>query len=206
MRPTAGPSVPSPRRRGRRVAALLGAGLILASCASPMSRNGDFAERELARREAQVQRGLAGERDLSAEADVSALACRLLPDRCRALRLYVVDSEVPQARAYGNGMLLVHGALFTHLDDEAELAFALGHELAHLALGHFQPGRSASGRSGSRQSAALEQDADAWATRRLAALGYRQDAGLTLLTRLAREGHLGEEVAQRRLRALRDAQ
>lgn len=176
-----------------RATAWLAALCVLGACAGPAPRSAGFVEGELSRREAQIQRGLAGARDPAAERDLHALACRLLPSHCADLRLYVVDSERTQARAYGNGMLLVHGALFAQLDDEAELAFALGHELAHLALGHFQAARTP----------ALEPEADAWATRRLASLGYRQDAGSTLLTRLGESGHLQADVAQRRVEALR---
>lgn len=174
-----------------RGAALLAALALLAACASAGDSRG-YAERELAHREDQVRRGLAGARDPGAERDLHALACRLLPERCAQVRVYVVDSDTVQARAWPNGMLLVHGALFDHLDDEAELAFALGHELAHLALGHFQAGRSA----------ALETAADAWASGRLVALGYRRNAGITLLTRLATTPYLGTGIAQARIEAL----
>src|SRR5690606_7052432 len=164
---------------------------LLAACTATAGRGG-YAERELAHREEQVRRGLAGARDPGAERDLHALACRLLPERCDHLRVYVVASDAVQARAWPNGMLLVHGGLFPHLDDEAELAFALGHELAHLALGHFQATRDPT----------LETEADAWASARLAALGYREDAGSTLLTRLAGTPHLDARVARERIEAL----
>lgn len=167
---------------------------LLAACAAPGPRD-HYAERELVRREDQLRRGLAGARDPRAERELQALACRLLPERCSGVRVYVVDSEKVQARAWPNGMLLVHGGLFAQLDDEAELAFALGHELAHLALGHFQGERIA----------ALELAADAWAAERLVQLGYRDDAGSTLLGRLAKSPYLGAGVAEQRIQALRDA-
>lgn len=168
--------------------------MLLVACAAPRPR-GDYAERELAHREDQVRRGLAGARDPRAERDLQALACRLLPERCGSVRVYVVDSDRVQARAWPNGMLLVHGGLFAQLEDEAELAFALGHELAHLALGHFQAARSPR----------LETEADAWASSRLLQLGYREDAAATLLRRLAATPYLDAEVAKQRLEALRQS-
>ena len=157
-----------------------------------MEPSAAFVHRQLQHREAQVARGLAGARDPAAERSLHTLACRLAPEQCDGLRVYVVDAAGPKARAWRNGMLLVHGALFEHLDDEAELAFALGHELAHLALRHWDRPRDAG----------LELEADRWARDRLAALGYRSDAGLTLLRRLAAAGAPPPAQAQARIRAL----
>lgn len=179
------------RGRNGPAAALAVALALLAGCATPGDSR-DYAARELAHREDQVRRGLAGSRDLQAERRLHLLACRLLPEQCTGVRVYVVDSPGVQARAWPNGMLLVHGALFAHLHDESELAFALGHELAHLALGHFQ----------ARRTAALEVEADAWASSRLSVLGYRDDAGRTLLSRLATTPHLDAGAARVRIEAL----
>lgn len=167
--------------------------LLLAACAAtPVEPPAGFVDRQLQHREAQVARGLAGARDPAAERTLHALACRIAPAQCAGLRVYVVDATGPKARAWRNGMLLVHGALFEHLDDEAELAFTLAHELAHLALLHWERPRDAS----------LELEADRWARERLDALGYRTDAGLTLLRRLAASGDGPAPQAQARIRAL----
>lgn len=166
---------------------------MLAGCAGGAGPG--FAAASLAHRERQLQDGTAGARDLRAEAELHALACRIAPDRCRSLRVYVVDLPRPQARAWSNGMLLVHGGLFEQLDDTAELAFVLAHELAHLVLGHFDAERRPDG------VAALELAADRWAVERLSALGWRMDAAETLLRRLSATA----PSAAARLAALRPA-
>jgi predicted Zn-dependent protease len=167
--------------------------LLLAACAAtPVGPPDRFVDRQLQHREAQVARGLAGARDPTAERSLQRLACRIAPGQCDGLRVYVVDAAEPKARAWRNGMLLVHGALFDHLDDEAELAFALAHELAHLALLHWERARDGN----------LEVEADRWAQDRLDALGYRSDAGLTLLRRLAAAGDRPPPLGAARIRAL----
>jgi len=202
-------------RAGRPLAALCC--LLLAACAAgtpPLA--GGYVPRQLQHREQQVQRGLAGRRDAQAERELGALACRILgaaggstscngggddaaichPATCVQVRVYVVDSPRAQAQAFANGMLLVHGGLFGQLDDAAELAFALAHEIAHLELGHFARARTA----------ALELQADAWPSARLPQLGYRAGAGATLLRRLAARAVDGARAADpllaERLRAL----
>lgn len=48
----------------------------------------------------------------------------------------VVDSGEANAWALPGGKIAVHRALLTELDDEAELAAVLGHEIVHAAAGH----------------------------------------------------------------------
>jgi predicted Zn-dependent protease len=48
----------------------------------------------------------------------------------------VVDSDEANAWALPGGKIAVHRALLTELDDEAELAAVLGHEIVHAAAGH----------------------------------------------------------------------
>lgn len=48
----------------------------------------------------------------------------------------VINSAVPNAWALPGGKLAVNRGLLVHLDDEAELAAVLGHEIVHAAAGH----------------------------------------------------------------------
>ena len=48
----------------------------------------------------------------------------------------VLNSGVPNAWALPGGKLAINRGLLIHLDDEAELAAVLGHEIVHAAAGH----------------------------------------------------------------------
>lgn len=51
-------------------------------------------------------------------------------------QFYVVDDPTVNAGAFANGLVLVHSGLFEVLEDEAQLAFILGHEIAHATQKH----------------------------------------------------------------------
>lgn len=80
------------------------------------------------------------------------------------------------------GAVLVWTDLLLRVADDDELAFLLAHELGHASLGHVA---TASGAGA--PDPALEREADQWARDRVVAMGYRDDAGITLLEALATE-------------------
>lgn len=49
---------------------------------------------------------------------------------------HLVENKVPNASAYPNGVVIVHTGLFMALEDEAQLVFVLGHEIAHATQEH----------------------------------------------------------------------
>jgi beta-barrel assembly-enhancing protease len=51
-------------------------------------------------------------------------------------RFYVIDNEIPNAFAYPNGMVFIHTGLLKLIDNEAQLALVLGHEVAHVLYEH----------------------------------------------------------------------
>ena len=59
-----------------------------------------------------------------------------LPEGVPAPRSHVVKHTLQQATAWPNGSILVTTALLASLDNEAQLAALLGHELAHFLLRH----------------------------------------------------------------------
>jgi len=87
------------------------------------------------------------------------------------------------------GAVLLWIDLLLRVVDDDELSFVLAHELGHAALGHAATTVGA-GAAGSL----LEQQADRWARDRIVAMGFRRDAGITLLRALAEE--LGEDPAR----------
>ncbi|MBO4656023.1 MAG: M48 family metallopeptidase [Bacteroidales bacterium] len=52
------------------------------------------------------------------------------------LRFYIVKSPVVNAYALKNGIILVNEGLLAQVSNEAELAFVIGHEIAHYAEQH----------------------------------------------------------------------
>ncbi len=53
-----------------------------------------------------------------------------------ALRCYLLVESSPDAFALSNGMVFLHTGLISRLENEAQLAFVLAHEMAHIRLGH----------------------------------------------------------------------
>ena len=51
-------------------------------------------------------------------------------------RFYILDEPAPNAHAMGAGYVFVTRGLLALIDDEAELAAAIGHELGHISLHH----------------------------------------------------------------------
>ncbi|HEX6852073.1 MAG TPA: M48 family metallopeptidase [Candidatus Polarisedimenticolaceae bacterium] len=122
-----------------------------------------------------------------------------------AVRVVVVDTDVHRALALPSGTLLLSAGALAFLEDEAELAFVLGHELAHAASGDAavrlsRLGFRASGSGGDRNGEAWadaasdlgslgygrhrERDADARAVLGMLALGYDALAASRYLERL----------------------
>jgi hypothetical protein len=122
-----------------------------------------------------------------------------------AVRVVVVDSAVHRTLALPSGTLLLSAGALAFLEDEAELAFVLGHELAHAASGDAavrlsRLGFRASGSGGDRNGDAWadaasdlgalgygrhrERDADARAVLGMLALGYDALAADRYLDRL----------------------
>lgn len=69
--------------------------------------------------------------DPALEAYVKEVSCRVAPEFCSELRLYVMDRPIFNATAAANGYIEVWSGLMLAASNEAELAFVLGHEIAH---------------------------------------------------------------------------
>lgn len=176
--------------------------LLLAACAAPEPRNGPdaFARHALAKREQALAASSERRRDPQREAQLRRLLCEADAERCGTLRLYLLERASPVVDLSEDGVLRVFLPVFRYLADEDELAFVLAHELAHLALGHFDAMR----RPG-WDAIDAEIKADAWARLRLAENGRDDCAGARLLPRLAPARELKpaeREALARRLEAM----
>lgn len=83
--------------------------------------------------------------DIELQGYVNKVGYRVLPSRLKKkqaeqgpvyYRFYVIDDPVPNAFAFPNGMIFVHTGLLEIMENEAQLAVVLGHEIAHVTHEH----------------------------------------------------------------------
>ncbi len=136
-------------------------------------------------------------------------------------RFYVLDQPVANAHAISSGYVFVTRGLLALMDDEAELAAAMGHELGHIVRKHaaqreqarkgvldsavdaaLKSGSMSVGRSVAREgllqlrrySRDQELEADQVGLGYITRAGYRGDAMVTLIGKLRRQSRLEDEL------------
>jgi predicted Zn-dependent protease len=86
--------------------------------------------------------------DAALNAYVRGVVCRIAPEYCNDLRLYVVQVPEFNASMAPNGFMVVLTGLLLRCRDEAQLAFVLAHEVSHYQRRHtLQRWRTARGAS-----------------------------------------------------------
>jgi Putative Zn-dependent protease, contains TPR repeats len=75
-------------------------------------------------------------RDPALNAYVKGVVCKLVPDRCVAVRIYILDVPYFNASMFPNGAMQVWTGLLTRIHSEAQLGFVLGHEISHYTHRH----------------------------------------------------------------------
>jgi predicted Zn-dependent protease len=75
-------------------------------------------------------------RDAELEAYLSGLLCKIGPDYCAATRVYVMRQPEFNASMAPNGMMVVWSGLLIRVQNEAQLAAVLGHEIGHYQRRH----------------------------------------------------------------------
>ena len=74
--------------------------------------------------------------DPALNAYLRRIVCRLAPDYCDDLRIYVVRTPHFNATMAPNGVMQVWTGLLLRCQNEAQLAYILGHEIAHYRRRH----------------------------------------------------------------------
>jgi predicted Zn-dependent protease len=74
--------------------------------------------------------------DAAVRAYLRDILCRLATDHCTDIRLYVVQTPHFNASMAPNGVMQVWTGLILRADNEAQLAYVLGHELGHYLRRH----------------------------------------------------------------------
>jgi predicted Zn-dependent protease len=75
-------------------------------------------------------------RDPALNKYVSGIACRLAGDHCPGMRVYLVRTPYFNASMAPNGMMQVWSGLLLRMQNEAQLAAVLGHEIGHYLQRH----------------------------------------------------------------------
>jgi hypothetical protein len=75
-------------------------------------------------------------RDEGVDRYLRGVLCRLAPDHCAGVRLYVVQTPHFNATMAPNGLLQVWTGLLLRAENEAQLAYVLGHEIGHYLRRH----------------------------------------------------------------------
>ena len=75
-------------------------------------------------------------RDPALNAYVRGIVCKLEPERCDAIRIYILDVPYFQAMMAPNGSMQIWTGLLLRAHSEAQLAFVLGHEISHYTHRH----------------------------------------------------------------------
>jgi predicted Zn-dependent protease len=136
-------------------------------------------------------------------------------------RFYVLDQPIANAHAMSSGYVFVTRGLLALIDDEAELAAAMGHELGHIVQKHavqreqarrgvlesavdaaLKSGSLSVGRSVAREglvqlrrySRDQELEADRVGVGYVTRAGYRGDAMVTLIEKLRRQARLEDQL------------
>ncbi|MFZ6644082.1 M48 family metalloprotease [Undibacterium sp. TJN25] len=88
------------------------------------------------REEAKLRRSPFSIRDQELHNYILEIICRLAGDHCPDIRVYLVRNRYFNASMAPNGMMQVWSGLMLRVDNEAQLAAVLGHEIGHYLQRH----------------------------------------------------------------------
>jgi beta-barrel assembly-enhancing protease len=88
------------------------------------------------RHEARLRRSPFALRAEKLQAYVQGIACRLAGEHCPDMRVHLVRTPLFNASMAPNGMMQVWSGLPLRVDNEAQLAAVLGHEIGHYLQRH----------------------------------------------------------------------
>lgn len=86
---------------------------------------------QMAKAEDDIRNSPALIRDANLNTYVRDVVCRVAPAICPSLRVYILERESENLIALPNGALVIWSGTLLRMDDEAEFAHLLGHEIAH---------------------------------------------------------------------------
>ena len=75
-------------------------------------------------------------RDPGLNAYVRTIVCRLVPEQCDDIRIYLIETPFFNASMAPNGVMQVWTGLLLRAENEDQLAYVLGHEIGHYQRRH----------------------------------------------------------------------
>jgi membrane-associated protease RseP (regulator of RpoE activity) len=121
---------------------------------------------------------------VDAERDGQALTVTLTGKLACTASVFLIEHKSVNATTFGS-RIEVHSALEALLDDEAELAFIISHELAHVILEHTGPGKEAQVKDHAVRQR-IEVEADTLGVLLMARAGYEPAAAALANAHMAR--------------------
>lgn len=134
---------------------------------------------EAALREAQ----LSGALHLTVERQGSVATADLVAEPACAVDVVLIRKTAANASTFGR-RVEVYTGLLQLLDSDDELAFVVGHEMAHAVLDHTGPGKEALARASATRSI-MEREADTLGVRMAVRAGFAPDAAARAAAKLA---------------------
>lgn len=119
----------------------------------------------------------------------------------RTIKIVIEDSDKPDAYLHPMGGIILTKGLLDSIENDAEMAFIIGHEVGHIAMGHYN-GSSPLGIAGD-SCVGKEIEADGYSLKVIEAAGYNPAASIRVLGKI-RSRTRGQVVPsiQRRVEAL----
>lgn len=118
---------------------------------------------------------------------VQAIADKLERLTDRHVKIVVENSAKPDAYLHPMGYIVITNGLMNFFEDDAEMAFVIGHEWAHVIKGHYKGGQDILGISKEisiSDKLKKEMEADAYSLDFIKAAGYEASASLKVLAGL----------------------
>lgn len=118
---------------------------------------------------------------------VQAIADKLERLTGRHVKIVVENSAKPDAYLHPMGYIVITNGLMNFFEDDAEMAFVIGHEWAHIIKGHYKGGQDILGISKEisiSDKLKKEMEADAYSLDFIKAAGYEASASLKVLAGL----------------------
>lgn len=75
-------------------------------------------------------------KDKAVNSYVKNVFCKLEPDYCDKIRIYIIRNPLFNAGMYSNGLMIINSNALLVMENEAQLASILGHEFAHYYFRH----------------------------------------------------------------------
>lgn len=141
---------------------------------------------------------------------VQAIADKLERLTGRDIKIIVENSAKPDAYLHPMGYIIITNGLMNFFEDDAEMAFVIGHEWAHAINGHYRGGQDILGISKEisvSDKLKKEMEADAYSLDFIKTAGYEASASLKVLAGLCQlmdKSSLGYSSLQQRMNALKE--